>query len=88
MSNTEDLIFFEEEEYTNTKRISMLEHTVETLMENLSNLHSEISILRQELYNYVSTKRDCDTHARFTIHRIPKDTASDSSSSEAILIDV
>lgn len=88
MANTEDLIFFEEEEYTNAKRISMLEHAVEALVEELSNLRSEISVLRQELYNHVNTKHDCDTHARFTIHRIPRDNTSDSSSSEAILIDV
>ena len=88
MTNTEDLIFFEEEEYTNAKRISILEHTVESLIDDLSNLRRENTVLRQELYNHINMKHDCDTHARFTIHRVPKDTISDSSSSEAILIDV
>lgn len=88
MSNTEDLIYFEEEEYTNAKRIAILEDIVKTLREEISDLHGEIFIIRQELYGHVNMKHDHDTHPRFAIHRVPKDIASDGSSSEAILIDV
>jgi hypothetical protein len=88
MSNTEDLIIFEEEEYTNAKRISVLEDTIETLMEEISDLRGEIFIMRQELYRHVNMKQDHDNHPRFAIRRIPKDTTSDGSSSDAILIDV
>ncbi len=88
MTTTEDLIIFEEEDSTTTKRISKLEHIIETLLDEINNLHGEMTILRQELYNHITAKPEKELSSRFTIQHIPKYLISDSSSSDAISIEI
>ena len=88
MTTTEDLIIFEEEDFTTIKRIAKLEHTIETLLDEIDNLRGEITILRQELYNHIIAKPEKESSSRFTIQHIPKYLISDSSSSDAISIEI
>ncbi len=84
----DDLIFFEEEEYTNAKHIKRLESTIQNLSEQLNSALNEISSLKQQLYDHINFQHDIETSNRFHITHIPKPTVQTSSSSECILIDV
>ena len=85
----DDLIFFEEEEYTNAKHIKRLESTIQTLSEQLDAALNEISSLKQQLYDHINLQHDVETSNRFHITHIPKyQSSSDNSSSECIIIDV
>ena len=85
----EDLIFFEEEEYTNAKRIKRLESTIQILSEQLNTAINEISSLKQQLCDHINAQYDIEPSARFHITHIPKcQSSSDNSSSDCILIDV
>lgn len=84
----DDLIFFEEEEYTNTKRINALEHTVQTLTEQLNSALNEITLLKQQMYDHINSQHDIEQSNRFHITHIPKQPVHTSSSSDCILIDV
>ena len=85
----DDLIFFEEEEYTNAKHIKRLESTIQILSEQLNTALNEITVLRQQLYEHINAHRDSEPLTRFHITHIPKcQSSSDNSSSECLLIDV
>ena len=84
----DDLLIFEEEDFTTTKRIAKLEHTVEMLLDEIANLRGDIAILRQELYNRIANRPEKETSSRFTIQHIPKYLISDSSSSDTLIIDI
>lgn len=85
----DDLIFFEEEEYTNAKHIKCLESMIQTLSEQLDAALNEISSLKQQLYDHINLQHDVETSNRFHITHIPKyQSSSDNSSSECIIIDV
>ena len=85
----DDLIFFEEEEYTNAKHIKRLESMIQNLSEQLNAAINEISSLKQQLYDHINFQHDVETSNRFHITHIPKtQPVSNSSSRECILIDV
>jgi hypothetical protein len=85
----DDLIFFEEEEYTNAKHIKRLESMIQNISEQLNTALAEISSLKQQLYDHINFQHDVETSNRFHITHIPKyQSSSDNSSSECILIDV
>lgn len=85
----DDLIFFEEEEYTNAKHIKRLEYTIQILSDQLNAALNEISSLKQQLYDHINFQHDIETSNRFHITHVPKtQPVSNSSSSECILIDV
>ena len=85
----DDLIFFEEEEYTNAKHIKRLESTIQILSEQLNAALNEISSLKQQLYEHINFQHDIEPSTRFHITHVPKcQSSSDNSSSECILIDV
>ena len=88
MTATDDLLIFEDEDFTTTKRIAKLEHIIETLLDEITNLHGEMTSLRQELYNHITVKPEKESSSRFTIQHIPKYLISDSSSSDAINIEI
>lgn len=85
----DDLIFFEEEEYTNAKHIKCLESKIQILSEQLNATLNEIASLKQQLHDHINAHRDSEPSTRFHITHIPKyQSSSDNSSSECILIDV
>ena len=85
----DDLIFFEKEEYTNAKRIRSLERTIEILNTQLNTALYEITDLRQQLYDHINFQHDIEPPSRFHIRHVPHiQSSDDTSSSEAILIDV
>ena len=86
---TENLIFFDEEEYTNAKRIKFLELMITNLTEQLNVAVSEITVLKQQLYDHINFHHEVEPSSRFHITHVPKNPPlSNSSSSECILIDV
>jgi hypothetical protein len=89
MNQTDNLIFFEEEEYDNAKRIHSLELVIESLSAQLNVALNEISSLKQQLYDHINSQHDIDPPSRFRITHIPRTHSSDDSSSgEALLIDI
>ena len=85
----DDLIFFEEEEYTTAKHIKRLESMIQNLSEQLNAVLVEISSLKQQLCDHINFQHDIEPSMRFHITHVPKcQSSSDNSSSECILIDV
>ena len=85
---TEDLISFEDRDYTSTNRIHRLEQMVKALSSQLNDALLEITSLRQQLCDHINFFHDNEPRSRFTIQHVPRGVMHESSSSEAILIDV
>ena len=92
MNVSDDLISFEDEDYTNThtnaNRIRILERSIAALSDQLNRAFDEISSLRAQLYDHVNNIHDSEVKSRFTIHRIPVSSSTESSSSETLLIEI
>ena len=91
MNVSDDLISFEEDyanTYANAKRIRSLERSIAILSDQLNRAFDEISSLRAQLYDHVNNHHDSEVTSRFTIHRIPIGSSTESSSSETLLIDI
>lgn len=88
MNVSDELITFEDEEYTNSKRIRILEQSIAALSEQLNRAFDELSTLRTQLYEHINNIHDSEVKSRFTIHRIPNSSHTDSSSSDTLLIDI
>lgn len=88
MNVSDDLISFEDEDYTNAKRIRTLERSIAALSDQLNRAFDEISSLRAQLYDHVNNLHDSEVRSRFTIHRIPNGSSTESSSSDTLLIEI
>lgn len=88
MNVSDDLISFDDEDYTNAKRIRTLERSIAALSDQLNRAFDEISSLRTQLYDHVNNLHDSEVRSRFTIHRIPNGSSTESSSSDTLLIEI
>ena len=92
MNVSDDLMIFDDDDYTNAyanaKRIRTLERTIAALSDQLNRAFDEISSLRMQLYDHVNNLHDSEVKSRFTIHRIPIGSSTESSSSETLLIEI
>lgn len=85
---TEDLIEFNEHSYNPINRIHRLEQMIQTLSSQLNDALLEMTSLRQQIYDHIKFCHDNEPRSRFTIQHVPKDLIHESSSGEAILIDI